>query len=64
LCKLWEVPSSKSLEQAESRLRDALSGGRARRQHWRRRLEAHTRLDTDAYRMQIDRHHRLESMRP
>jgi hypothetical protein len=64
LCTLSEVPPSKRLEQAESRLHEALNGGRARRRHWRRRLEAHTRLDTDATRMEIDRHHRLESTRP
>jgi hypothetical protein len=55
------VTSSKRIEQAELRLHQALSGGRARRRNWRRRLEAHTRLDTDATRKEIDRHHRSES---
>ena len=60
MCRLCEVSSSKRAEQAELRLHQALSGGRARRRHWRLRLEAHTRLDTDATRKEIDRHHRLE----
>jgi hypothetical protein len=58
------MPSANRAQQAERRLHDALKGGQARRLHdWRRRSEAHTRLDTDAARLEIDRHHRLESPR-
>jgi hypothetical protein len=53
--------SDKRAHLAEQRILDALKGSRGRRFRVQRRIyERDTRLDVDAGRVQLDRHHRSE----